>query len=78
MGSLVRAVRWRQKGGRGEASEAAGRPLRLHQLTRATKLSAALPKVLTKNSFLHNDRQCLSMSQNQNFVDSLSDILTYT
>lgn len=62
----------------GGTSKAAGRTLRLHLLTRATRLLAALPKLLTKNPFLCNDRQCLSMSQNQNFVDSLSNILTYT
>lgn len=57
---------------------AAGVTLCLHLLTSVTKLSIALTKLLTKNSFLYKDRKCLSMSQNQNFVDSLSNSLTYT
>lgn len=50
---------------------AAGVTLCLHQLTSVTKLSTALPNLLTKNAFLYNDGKCLSMSQNQNFVDSI-------
>lgn len=43
-------------------------PASTHQ---CDKLSTALPNLLTKNAFLYNDGKRPSMSQNQNFVDSI-------
>lgn len=57
---------------------AAGVTLCLHRLTSVTKLSTAPPKLLAKNLFLCNVGKCLSMSQKQHFVGSISNLLTYT
>lgn len=49
----------------------------LHLLTNVTKLSTALPNLLTKNSFQYDDGKCLSVPQIR-ISWILSNFLTYT